>query len=368
MKLKELLSGVEILELHADLEREITGVAYDSRHVKPGDLFVAITGFAADGHKYIPMALEKGAAAVLCERAPETGEYIVMADTRLGLAQVSCSWFDHPADKMTMIGVTGTNGKTTSTYLLKHILEDTMGAKVGLVGTIQNMIGDEVIHTERTTPESYELQELFRRMLDAGCTHVIMEVSSHALSLSRVAGVRFATGVFTNLTQDHLDFHKTMEEYRKAKSLLFSVCDTGVINADDEAATSGGDGIPDHLAYAKRGRAERIPFIARNKRYAGGLSHLHDGDTAYDAVGGGNRTSRRPRHLNLAQFAAEPGDKRLDRPFATIRKRTHNAFGIRQNPPYAVSRRTTRLDRTQASLERVYRYRNFHSVCPLDFL
>jgi len=236
MKLKELLSGVEILELHADLEREITGVAYDSRHVKPGDLFVAITGFAADGHKYIPMALEKGAAAVLCERAPETGEYIVMADTRLGLAQVSCSWFDHPADKMTMIGFTGTNGKTTSTYLLKHILEDTMGAKVGLVGTIQNMIGDEVIHTERTTPESYELQELFRRMLDAGCTHVIMEVSSHALSLSRVAGVRFATGVFTNLTQDHLDFHKTMEEYRKAKSLLFSVSDHGVINLDDPAA------------------------------------------------------------------------------------------------------------------------------------
>ena len=137
---------------------------------------------------------------------------------------------------MTMIGITGTNGKTTSTYLLKHVLETALDAKVGLVGTIQNMIGDEVIHTERTTPESYELQALFRQMLDAGCTHVIMEVSSHALVLHRVAGVRFHTGVFSNLTQDHLDFHKTMEEYRKAKSMLFSVSDHGVINLDDPAA------------------------------------------------------------------------------------------------------------------------------------
>ena len=236
MKLKELLQGLEILELQADMELDITGVSYDSRLVRPGDLFVAISGFAADGHKYIPMALEKGAAAVLCEKAPEAGSFIRIADTRVGLAQVGCSWFDYPAEKMTMIGVTGTNGKTTTTYLLKHILEQELGAKVGLVGTIQNMIGDQVLHTERTTPESFELQGLFRQMLDAGCTHVIMEVSSHALSLNRVHGVRFHTGVFTNLTQDHLDFHKTMEEYRKAKSLLFSVCDHGVINLDDPAA------------------------------------------------------------------------------------------------------------------------------------
>ena len=236
MKLKDLLQGLEILELQADMETEITGVSYDSRQVRPGDLFVAISGFAADGHKYIPVALEKGAAVILCEQAPETGRFVRVADTRMGLAQVSCNWFDHPAKKMTMIGVTGTNGKTTTTYLLKHILEETMGAKVGLVGTIQNMIGEEVLHTERTTPESFELQALFRQMLDAGCTHVIMEVSSHALVLSRVYGVQFHTGVFTNLTQDHLDFHKTMEEYRKAKSLLFSVCDHGVINLDDPAA------------------------------------------------------------------------------------------------------------------------------------
>ena len=179
MKLKELLKDMQVLELCADPELEITGVSYDSRQVKPGDLFVAVTGFAADGHRFIPMAQDKGAAVVLCERAPETGSYVRVADTRLGLAQVSANWFDHPADKMTMIGITGTNGKTTSTYLLKHVLETALNAKVGLVGTIQNMIGDEVIHTERTTPESYELQALFRQMLDAGCTHVIMEVSSH---------------------------------------------------------------------------------------------------------------------------------------------------------------------------------------------
>ena len=236
MKLSDLLQGLEPLAVCADLNQEITGVCYDSRQVKPGNVFVAISGFAVDGHKFIPMAYEKGASVVLCEHAPESGDYILFRDTRLALALVGANWFDHPADKMTMIGVTGTNGKTTSTYLLKHILEKTIGARVGLVGTIQNMIGDEVIHTERTTPESFELQALFRRMLDAGCTHVIMEVSSHALVLNRVGGMRFQAGLFTNLTQDHLDFHKTMEEYRKAKSLLFSICDKGVINADDEAA------------------------------------------------------------------------------------------------------------------------------------
>ena len=236
MKLKELLRGLEPLEIHADLERDITGICYDSRQVRPGDLFVAISGFAVDGHRFIPMALEKGAAAVFCERAPEaSGSYVLLPDTRQALALAGANWYGHPAEHMTMIGVTGTNGKTTSTYLLKHILEETIGAKVGLVGTIQNMIGDEVLHTERTTPESLDLQALFRQMLDAGCTHVIMEVSSHALVLNRVGGVHFHTGLFTNLTQDHLDFHKTMEEYRKAKSMLFSVCDYGVINVDDPA-------------------------------------------------------------------------------------------------------------------------------------
>ncbi len=233
MKLQAILQGLEPLEVHADLSREITGICYDSRAVKPGNLFVAICGYDTDGHKYIPMALEKGAACVLCENAPAEGEYVLLSDTRRGLALAGANWYGNPAGEMTMIGITGTNGKTTTTYLVKHILEDCLGAKVGLVGTIQNMIGDEVLHTERTTPESLELQALFRHMADAGCTHVVMEVSSHALSLHRVDGVTFDVGVFTNLTQDHLDFHKTMEEYCRAKAMLFARSKVGAVNVDD---------------------------------------------------------------------------------------------------------------------------------------
>ena len=233
MKLQAILQGLEPLEVHADLSREITGICYDSRAVKPGNLFVAICGYDTDGHKYIPMALEKGAACVLCEKAPAEGEYVLLSDTRRGLALAGANWYGNPAGEMTMIGITGTNGKTTTTYLVKHILEDCLGAKVGLVGTIQNMIGDEVLHTERTTPESLELQALFRHMADAWCTHVVMEVSSHALCLHRVDGVTFDVGVFTNLTQDHLDFHKTMEEYCRAKAMLFARSKVGAVNVDD---------------------------------------------------------------------------------------------------------------------------------------
>ena len=234
MQLSALLEGIEILACTADKTLEVTGVCYDSRKIQPGELFVAVTGFAADGHKFIPMAAAKGALAVLCEREPEENvPYIKVASTRHALAVVSANWFGCPADNMCMIGVTGTNGKTTSTYLLKSVLEQTLGAKVGLIGTIQNMIGDTAIETERTTPESYELQQLFAQMYAAGCTHVIMEVSSHALVLNRVDTVQFKVGVFTNLTEDHLDFHKTMEEYCRAKAMLFTRCETGVVNLDD---------------------------------------------------------------------------------------------------------------------------------------
>ena len=234
MKLSELLKNMEILSATADLEMEITDVSYDSRTTKPGDLFVAMTGFAADGHAFIGKAAAAGAAAVLCEKIPEEDiPYVQVADSRRGLAVVGANFFGHPADSMTMVAVTGTNGKTTTTYLLKSILEQALGAKVGLIGTNQNMIGDEIIPTERTTPESFELQKLFARMRDAGCTHVVMEASSHALALDRVYGVHYAVGIFTNLTQDHLDFHKTMESYCDAKAILFRNCDTGVCNADD---------------------------------------------------------------------------------------------------------------------------------------
>ena len=161
---------------------------------------------------------------------------MLVEDSRRALALASRNFFGDPAGKLKMIGVTGTNGKTTTTYLIKHILESQTGAKVGLIGTNCNMIGPEELPTERTTPESYELQKLFREMLDAGCTHVVMEVSSHSLVLERVAGIRFAVGIFTHLTQDHLDFHKDMEDYAAAKALLFKVSDLAVLNGDDHWA------------------------------------------------------------------------------------------------------------------------------------
>ena len=234
MKLKELLKGVEIVSSTADMEMEIPNICYDSRKTAPGDLFVAITGYETDGHLFIPAAMAAGAAAVVCQRTPDAGiPYVLVESSRRALAILSANYFDCPAPKMTFIGVTGTNGKTTTTYLAKRMLEQTLNAKVGLIGTNQNMIGEQILPTERTTPESFELQKLFREMLDCGCTHVVMEVSSHALVLDRVYGVPFLVGIFTNLTQDHLDFHKTMEEYLEAKALLFQNCRTGVVNLDD---------------------------------------------------------------------------------------------------------------------------------------
>ena len=234
MKLKELLQGLNVLEATADLETDISHVSYDSRQTRPGDLFVAMHGFAVDGHDFIGKAMEAGAAAVLCEKAPrEDIPYVRVADSRRALAVVGANFYGHPADNMTMVAVTGTNGKTTTTYLLKAILERALGAKVGLIGTNQNMIGQEVLPTERTTPESFELQGLLAQMRSGGCTHVVMEASSHALFLDRVYGIHYAVGIFTNLTQDHLDFHKTMEAYCDAKAILFRNCDTGVVNADD---------------------------------------------------------------------------------------------------------------------------------------
>ena len=237
MKLSELLNGIEIKEGCYDPDLEITGVSYDSRLTKPGEAFVAIPGFASDGYRYIPKAVERGATVIVCEREPEQKvQYVQVASCRRALAQMGANWFGHPADQMTMIGVTGTNGKTSITYLLKTVLERTLGAKVGLIGTIQNMIGDAVIETERTTPESFELQKLFSEMVQAGCTHCVMEVSSHALVLHRADEIAFETGIYTNLTEDHLDFHKTMEVYCEAKAMLFTRCRYGVINTDDSYA------------------------------------------------------------------------------------------------------------------------------------
>ncbi len=234
MKLNELLQGINVLKSNVDLEMEIRNVCYDSRKVGAGDLFVAVTGFVTDGNRYIPMALQKGAAAVVTAIQPaEDVPYILVDSDRLALALLGKNYYDDPAADMKIIGVTGTNGKTSTTLLLKHVLEKTIGAKVGLMGTMENMIGDVRMEASRTTPESFELYGLLRQMRDAGCTHVVMEVSSHAVALDRIAGLHFAAGAFTNLTEDHLDFHKTMENYCDAKAELFARCDSAAGNCDD---------------------------------------------------------------------------------------------------------------------------------------
>ena len=234
MRLSELLRDLEVMSATADMNSDITGVCYDSRKAGEGNLFVAVKGFSSDGHRFIPAAMEKGASAVLCEDIPADGTpYVQVKDCRLALAIVSRNFYGDPAGEMTVIGITDTSGKTTSSYLIRHMLEEKLGAKVGLIGTNGNMIGDEHIHSEFTTPESLELQQLFRRMADCGCTHVVMEVSSHSLVLERVAGIRFDVALYTNLSQDHLDFHHTMEEYAAAKKKIFSVCSAACVNADD---------------------------------------------------------------------------------------------------------------------------------------
>lgn len=218
-------------------ETEITAICYDSRKVVPGAVFVAVRGYKTDGHEYIPTAIEKGASVIVSEEELDGNiSHVVVGDCRKALAVLSAEWFGNPSENLTIIGVTGTNGKTTTTYLLKFILDKLSGEKTGLIGTNQIIIGDKAVTSERTTPESYELQSLFAQMRDAGCKYVVMEVSSHALVLDRVYSCNFDIGIFTNLTQDHLDFHKTMENYLKAKMKLFDICKTGIINADDASS------------------------------------------------------------------------------------------------------------------------------------
>ena len=271
MKLQTLLQDVEVLELHADPETEIGSVAYDSRKVEQQGLFVAISGFASDGNRFIPMAMDRGAAVVVTAKRPEEDvPYVLVRKDRLALAQISCNFYGHPAKSMKLVGITGTNGKTSVTLLLKAVLEQTRGAKVGLIGTMGNRIGAEEIPSERTTPESLELQGLFDRMRQAGCEYAVMEVSSHAIALDRVGGVRYDVAAFTNLTEDHLDFHKTMEAYRDTKAELFRRCDKAVINLDDpsgEAMLAAAECPVLTFGAAGALRAEQVELHARGVEF-----------------------------------------------------------------------------------------------------
>ena len=234
MKLNELTEKLTILEGNASPDTEITGIAYNSRSVKEGYIFVAIRGLQSDGHRFIPAAVKAGAAVIVCESAPEEEiPYLLVENSRLALSLLSAAFFGYPAKEMKLIGITGTSGKTTTTHLIKHMLEETTGNKVGLVGTNGNLIGNEPIHSEFTTPESLELQGLFRHMADAGCAWAVMEVSSHSLAQDRVGGLHFDVAAYTNLSQDHLDFHGTMEAYAQAKRRLFDMCTRACFNLDD---------------------------------------------------------------------------------------------------------------------------------------
>lgn len=262
----------------------ITGIQYDSRKVELGNLFVAIKGFTSDGHQYIHQALENGAIAVLIsDESYCSVEYpwILVTDSRLALAEVSSAYYEHPSEKLKLIGVTGTNGKTTTTNLICSVIE-AQGEKTGLIGTIHNRIGDRVLEGTRTTPESLDLQRMFAEMVKEGIGYAVMEVSSHALELQRVACCDFDIAVFTNLTQDHLDYHETMEKYCKAKTQLFRVLGakgekaglskTAIINIDDAwsnhfMVASNAPVITYGIQKAASWKAEHVQVTANGVQY-----------------------------------------------------------------------------------------------------
>lgn len=235
MKLVEILRNTDIVKKNVDLNTDIKDIKYNSKDVEKGDVFVAIKGNSVNGHSYIGAAVDNGAVCVVCESAPDdiTVPYVLVRNSRIALAQMSKLYFGSPDEKLSMVGVTGTNGKTSTTYFLKDILNHRFGDKVGLIGTNQNLVGSKPYEAEGTTPQSYDIFKLLREMVDIGCKYCVMEVSSHALEQHRVYGIRFKVGVFTNLSHDHLDFHISFENYKNAKAKLFKQSDYAVINADD---------------------------------------------------------------------------------------------------------------------------------------
>ena len=272
MKLGQLLTVLNApSNLSADQrDREVADIAYDSRRVKPGSLFVAVRGFNSDGHRFIPQAVEQGAVAVVSEFEDRTASgaglpQIIVEDSRAALALLAATYYGHPSRLLKLVGITGTKGKTTTSYLVRSIL-DAAGHASGLIGTIDYRVGTRIYAAPNTTPESLDLQRLFREMVDLGIGHCVMEVSSHALALGRTAHSVFETAVFTNLAQDHLDFHKDESSYFQAKLLLFTGLGgekTAVINNDDAAALKIKDAVKTKLmTYGLTGEADIHPASA----------------------------------------------------------------------------------------------------------
>ncbi|HEY6069780.1 MAG TPA: UDP-N-acetylmuramyl-tripeptide synthetase, partial [Chthoniobacterales bacterium] len=246
MQLKTLLASIPVREIIGPADRAVEGIAYDSRRVERNGLFVALRGEKSDGHDFIDQAIEKGATVIVAERdenpaaAGHRATFVVVENTRPAMADLAARFYNFPARKLKLAGVTGTNGKTTTTFLIKHICEKA-GMRCGLLGTVRYEIGERVLPAARTTPESLDLQELLAQIRDAGCKAAAMEVSSHALAQERARDLEFEVAVFTNLTQDHLDYHGTMENYFAAKAKLFEQLarqekkkkPVAVINIDD---------------------------------------------------------------------------------------------------------------------------------------
>ncbi|RDW21532.1 UDP-N-acetylmuramoyl-L-alanyl-D-glutamate--2,6-diaminopimelate ligase [Oceanobacillus chungangensis] len=236
MLLTSILQSLSFDVIQGDINQEIQSIAYDSRDVQTNSVFVAITGFSVDGHNYIDSAIERGASVIIAERKVTTDKDVTIlqvADTRNALALVSANFYHHPTEKLNLIGITGTNGKTSISYFIKSIYDEAKKS-IALIGTIGTVINDQVIQTKNTTPESLNLQQFFAAMVEENTKNCMMEVSSHALNLDRVAYSKFNTGIFTNLTPDHLELHKNMDEYFEAKAKLFEMTDSwNIINADD---------------------------------------------------------------------------------------------------------------------------------------
>ena len=275
MQLKVLARALSPRRIVGTLDREVESIAYDSRRVQDNGLFVAIRGEKSDGHQFIDQAIEKGAGVIVAEReiSSPRATSLVVDNARVALADAALTFYGRPSAKLKMAGITGTNGKTTTAFLIKHICENA-GVRCGLIGTVQYEIGSRVIPATRTTPEALDLQELLRQMVNAGCRAAVMEVSSHALAQERTRGIEWDVAVFTNLTQDHLDFHGTMENYFEAKATLFRQLASqakkrrpvAVVNIDDRHGQKLADQLGNKVTTVTYGMGLRADFRASNYR------------------------------------------------------------------------------------------------------
>ena len=275
MQLKSFLDATPVRQVIGPLDRQVENIAYDSRRVQRHTMFVALRGEKTDGHQFIGQAIDKGASVIVAEREQKDPRVtcLVVENTRTALADFSATFYGHPARKLKLAAVTGTNGKTTTTFLIKHICENA-GLRCGLVGTVRYEIGERVLPAIRTTPESLDLQELLAQIASAGCKAAAMEASSHALAQDRTRGLEWDVAVFTNLTQDHLDFHGTMDNYFEAKAKLFAALATqkrkrepfAIVNIDDRYGRQLLDKIDKRVAVVTYGMGTRADFRASNYR------------------------------------------------------------------------------------------------------